>query len=107
MNLTSIREDACSLPGLTQGVKRSGVAVSWGVGRRCGSHLALLWLWGRPAATAPIQPLAGEFPHATGVAPISKKKKKKSVYKTRILARNVQNNTVQTHKVGALHFCEG
>ena len=30
--------------------------------------LALLWLWLRPEATAPIRPLAWEAPHAMGVA---------------------------------------
>uniref|UniRef100_A0A8D0RVC5 Cytochrome c domain-containing protein n=3 Tax=Sus scrofa TaxID=9823 RepID=A0A8D0RVC5_PIG len=30
--------------------------------------LALLWLWRRPVATAPIQPLAWEPPYATGAA---------------------------------------
>ena len=38
------------------------LAVSCGVGRRWGSHPALLWLWCRPTATAPIQPLAWELP---------------------------------------------
>ena len=28
----------------------------------------MLWLWLRPAATAPIQPLAWELPYASGVA---------------------------------------
>jgi len=28
----------------------------------------LLWLWYRPSATALIQPLAWELPHAMGVA---------------------------------------
>ena len=28
----------------------------YGVGRRCGSDMALLWLWLRPAAVAPIRP---------------------------------------------------
>ena len=36
----------------------SHIAVSCGVGRRHGSDLVLLWLWHRPAATAPIGPLA-------------------------------------------------
>ena len=33
-----------------------------------GSDAALLWLWRRPAAVAPIQPLAWERPYAVGVA---------------------------------------
>ena len=37
----------------------------------------LLWLWCRPAATAPIWPLAWEFPYAAGVALKSKERKKK------------------------------
>ena len=31
-------------------------------------NLAWLWLWGRLAAAAPIQPLAWELPYASGVA---------------------------------------
>ena len=41
------------------------------VGCRCSSNLALLWH--RPAAVAPIQPLAWEPPYASGVALKSKK----------------------------------
>ena len=37
----------------------------------------LLWLWHRPAAAAPIQPLAWELPYATHAALKSKKRKKK------------------------------
>ena len=53
------------------------LAVSCGVGRRCSSDPTLLWLWCRPAATAPIRPLAREPPYATGAA-LKKTKKKKS-----------------------------
>ena len=49
--------------------------MSCGVDLRCGSEL--LWLWCRPAATAPIQPLAWERPHATGMALKRQKTKKK------------------------------
>ena len=49
--------------------------MSSGVGRRCGSNLVLLWLWCRPAAAAPILPLAWEFSYALGSALKSKKKK--------------------------------
>ena len=51
---------------------RIRVAVSCGVGRRCGSDPVLLWLWCRLVATAPIRPLAWERPHATGAALKSK-----------------------------------
>ena len=46
----------------------SGVAVSYGVGHRHGSDLALLWLWHRLAAVALIRPVAWEPPYAIGVA---------------------------------------
>ena len=42
--------------------------MSSGVGRRRGSDPMLLWLWRRPAATAPIRPLAWEIPYAMGAA---------------------------------------
>ena len=52
MNPTRTHEVAGSIPGLTQCVK----------------ELALLWLWHRPAAVAPIGPLAWEPPYAAGAA---------------------------------------
>ena len=48
------------------------------VGYRCGLELALLWLWWRPEAAAPIQPLVQEFPYAMGVALKSKNRKQKT-----------------------------
>ena len=55
--------------------------MSRGVGRRRGSDPALLWLWGRPVATAPIGPLPWEPPYASGVAQeIAKRQKKKKNY---------------------------
>ena len=55
--------------------------MSCGVGRRHGSDPALLWLWRRPVATAPIQPLAWEPPYAAGaaqeIATTTKRQKKK------------------------------
>ena len=42
--------------------------MSCGVGHRHNLNPALLWLWDRPAAVAPIRPLAWEPPNAAGVA---------------------------------------
>jgi len=42
--------------------------MSSGVGRRHGLDPALLWLWYRLAAVAPIWPLVWEFPYAPGEA---------------------------------------
>ena len=42
--------------------------MSCGVGHRCGLDPALLWLWCRLAAAAPIGPLAWEFSCAVGSA---------------------------------------
>ena len=55
----------------------SGVAMSFGVGRRRGSDLVLLWLWCRPAAAAPTGPLAWEPLYATSAA-LEKTKKKEN-----------------------------
>ena len=55
------------------------VAVSCGVGLRCSSDLALLWLWCSPAAAAPIRPLAWKRPYAADVALKRKKEQKQKV----------------------------
>jgi len=51
--------------------------VSCGVGRRHGLDPALLWLWRRLVATAPIGPLAREPPYAAGAAQEMAKRQKK------------------------------
>ena len=58
-NSTGIHEDVGSIPGLTQQIK----------------DLVLLWLWGKPAAVAPIQPLAWELPYAASAALQTKNQK--------------------------------
>ena len=58
--------------------------MSYGVVCRCNSDPALLWLWYRPAAAAPIQALAWEPPYAMTaaqeMAKRQKRKKKKKKY---------------------------
>ena len=54
--------------------------MSCGVGRRRGLDPALLWLWCRLAAVAPIGPLAWEFPYATGVTIKRKKNKTMDIF---------------------------
>ena len=46
----------------------SRVAASCSVGCRNGLDPVSLWLWCRPAAAAPIQPLAWELPYDVGAA---------------------------------------
>ena len=60
MNLTRNHEVEGSIPGLAHWV----------------NDLALLWLWRRLAAVAPIRPLAWEPPYAAGAA-LEKRKKTK------------------------------
>ena len=50
--------------------------MSCGVGCRHGSDLALLWLWCKQAAVAPVPPLAWEPPCAVGTALKSKQTNK-------------------------------
>ena len=51
--------------------------MSSGVGCRCGLDPALLWLWNRPVAIAPIRPLDWESPYAMGAALEKAKRQKK------------------------------
>ena len=70
-NLTSIYEDAGLIPGLAQRVE----------------DLELLWLWCRPAATAPIWPLAWEPLYAVGAA-LKRQKKKNQLPKLRYVSQD-------------------
>jgi len=49
---------------------------------RLGSRVALLWLWCRLVATAPIRPLAWEPPYAAGAALEKAKRQKKKIVRT-------------------------
>ena len=57
----------------------------------------LLWLWGRPAAIAPIQLLAWELPYAAGAAIESKKKQNKN----KQTKKNPKNKTIDESKQNA------
>ena len=51
--------------------------MSCGIGCRHGSDPVLQWLWHRPMATAPIQPLAWESPYAVAAALEKAKRQRK------------------------------
>ena len=79
-----------SIPGLAQWVKGPlllQVTDAAQIPPFCGLWL---WLWHRPAAAAPILPLAWEIPYAAGSA-VKRKRKKikikkfKKIYKQKLL----------------------
>ena len=63
-----------------------------------GSDLVLLWLWCRPAAAAPIQPLTWELPYAMGAALKRQKKTKKNPAKQKVTQLGVQTCAVPIYK---------
>ena len=77
--------------------------MSCDVGHRHSSDPMMLWLWCRPAATAPIWPLAWESPYAMGAALRIQKKKKKikcfisTCYIQQSEAKNKINRNTHTH----------
>ena len=65
--------------------------MSCGVGHRCGSDPALLWLWYRPAAVALIRSLAWELQCAAGVALKSQKNNNNKENKTKKEKKSLSN----------------
>jgi len=59
--------------------------MSYDVGHRCDSGPTVLWLWCRPAATAPLGPLPWELPYAKGVALKKIKKQNKTEGSNRVV----------------------
>ena len=63
--------------GLTNPTRNHEVAGSIPALAQCVKDPALLWLWCRLVATAPIRPVAWEPPYAEGAAQEMEKKKKR------------------------------
>ena len=74
----------------------SGGGVSCGVGCRLDLDPELLWLWHRPAAVTPIQPLAWEPPCAVGVALKSKKegRKEEKIKKKELNKQKISSSSI-------------
>ena len=66
----------------------------------CDLDPALLWLWCRPAAAAPIQPLAWELPYVVGAGLKRQKKKKKKRKKNEIQTRGKNSKVTEVRTVG-------
>ena len=73
--------------------------MSCGIGLRCGSDPALLWLWlwCRPAAAAAIWPLVWELPYAIDAA-LKKRRKEKKEWKNGSTSVNqITERKIKTH----------
>ena len=76
-NPTRNHEVVGSIPGLAQWVRDLVLPCALVQVADVAWDPALLWLWCRLAATAPIRPLAWEPPYATGAAQEMAKKRPK------------------------------
>ena len=84
--------------------------MSCGVGCRRGSDPALLWLWRRPVATAPIGPLAWEPPYAAGAAQeiattTKRQKQNKTKQKNNSLYNSIKKNKIGINITGKCKTC--
>ena len=70
--------------------------MSYDVSCRPGSDPVLLWLWCRPASTAPIGPLAWKPPYATGAA--QEKAKRHTHKNNQKITVNCEMFILETHK---------
>ena len=77
--------------------------MSCGVGRKRGSDPALLWLWCRPVATAPIKPLAWEPPYAVGAALEKNKKRKRKKERKEVGRKEGRKNLEYNGSYTMLH----
>jgi len=77
----------------------SSLAISCGVGGRCGSDPVLLCLWRRLAATVLVQPLAWEHPYAVGVA-LKKERERERERSSR--SGTAETNPTRNHAVAGL-----
>ena len=73
--------------------------MSCGVGQRCGSDPALLWLWCRPGAIALNRPLAWEPPYAVGAALEKIKREKIKIKKTNGSTRKSKGKLKKTQTI--------
>ena len=83
----------------------SGITMSCGVGSRCVSDAALLWLWCRVADTAPIRPLAWELPYAESAALKSKKKNTPNKQKKQTKNQKTCKNNDAIHDQSCYSSC--
>ena len=70
--------------------------MSCGIGHRRGLDPVLLWLWPRPAATAPIRPQAWEPPYAMGAA-LKRQKDQKKKKKCNLMGVGVGKHKINVH----------